>query len=50
MVQNQTNQKLMKESRQKFQSYLKGFIAKKGDDDDLVDTYIDLETNDEEYE
>ena len=50
MVQNQTNQKLMKESRQKFQNYLKGLIAKKGDDYDLVDTDIDRETNDEESE
>ena len=40
----------MKESRQKFHNYLKGLIAKKWDDDDLVDTDIDLETNYEESE
>ena len=45
MIQNQKNQKLMKQIRQKIQNYLKGLIAKKGDDDDPVDTYIDLETN-----
>ena len=51
MVQNQTNQKLMKESRQKFQNYLKGLIAKrKGENDDIVDTDIDRETDDEESE
>ena len=43
MVQNQTNQKLMKESRQKYRDYLKGL--KKKDDDDPVDTDIDLDTN-----
>ena len=31
MVQNQTNQKLMKESRYKIQNYLKGLIAKTKD-------------------
>ena len=50
MIQNQKNQKLMKEIRQKLQNYLKGLISKKGDYDDLVDTDIDLETNDEESE
>ena len=39
----------MNEIRQKIQNYLKSFISKKGYDDDLVDTNIDLETNDEEY-
>ena len=38
----------MKESRHKFQNYLKVLIAKKVDDDDLVDTDIYLETNDDE--
>ena len=47
MVQNQTNQKPMKETRQKSQNYLKVLIAKKGDYDDLVDTNIYQETNDE---
>ena len=50
MVQNQINQTLMKEIRQKFQNYLLRLIAKKVDDGDLVDTDIDRETNDEEYE
>ena len=50
MIQNQIDQKLMKEIRQKFHNYLKGLILKKRDADDLVDTDIDLETNDEEYE
>ena len=40
----------MKEIREKIKNYLKGWIAKKGDDDDLVDTGIDRETNDEESE
>ena len=40
----------MKEIRQKFQDYLKGLMAKKGDYDDLVDTDIYQETSDEEYE
>ena len=43
MFQNNTNQNLMKESRYKFQNYLKGLIAQKVDDDDLVDTDIDRE-------
>ena len=51
MVYNQTNQKLMKEIRQKFQNHLKVLTAKtKVDDDDLVGTDIDRETNDGEYE
>ena len=40
----------MKEIRENIQSYLKVLIAKKGDDDDLVDADIALETNDEEEE
>ena len=35
----------MKETRYKIQNYIKGFIEKKGDDDDSVDTDIDLDTN-----
>ena len=50
MVQNQKNQKLTKESRQKFQDYLKVLISKKGYDDDLVATDIDRKKNDEESE
>ena len=45
MIQNQTNQKPMKDIREKIQNCLKGLIAKKGDDDDPVATDIDLETN-----
>ena len=41
------NQKLMKEIRQKIKNYLKCWIAKKGDYDDIVDTDIDRETSDE---
>ena len=44
MIYNQTNQKLMKEIREKIQNYLKLLIAQKVDDDDPVDTDIDLET------
>ena len=47
MIYNQKNQKLMKEIRYKFQNYLKGLTAKKGHDDDLVDTDINIEKNDE---
>ena len=50
IIQNQKNQKLMKDIRQKIQNYLKGLIAKKGDEDDPVDTDIDTEKNYEEYE
>ena len=41
MVYNKINQILTTESRQKYQNYLKGLIAKKGNDDDLVDNDID---------
>ena len=38
----------MKDIREKIKNNLKWLIAKKtGYDDDLVDTYIDRETNDE---
>ena len=47
MIQNKTNQKIMKYIRQKIWNYLKVFIDKKGYDDDPVDTDIGLETNDE---
>ena len=43
MTQNQKNQKLMKDIRQKIQNYLKLLIAKKGANDDPVDTDIELE-------
>ena len=35
----------MKDIRDKIQNYLKVLIAKKGDDDDTIDTAIGLETN-----
>ena len=38
----------MKETREKIRNYLKGRKPKKGDDDDLVDTDTDQETNEEE--
>ena len=39
----------MKDIRDKINNYLKVWIAKKnGDDDDLVDTYIDQDKNYEE--
>ena len=41
IVQNQINQKPMKDIREKTNNYLKGWISKKGYDDDLVDTDID---------
>ena len=44
-IQNQKNQNLMKDIRQKTQNELKGLIYKKGDKDDSVDTGIDMETN-----
>ena len=51
MILNQINQKQMKNIREKIKNYLKGWISKKkGDDDDLVDTDIDRERNDEESE
>ena len=41
----------MKEIKQKINIYLKGWKPpKKGDDDDLVDTDTDRETNNEESE
>ena len=40
----------MKEIREKIKNYLKVWISKKGDDDDLVDTDIDRKTNDDESE
>ena len=43
MIQNQKNQKLMKEIREKIRNYFKAQISKRGDDDDLADTDIDRE-------
>ena len=40
----------MKDIREKTNNYLKGWISKKGYDDDLVDTDIYREKNDEEFE
>ena len=48
MIHNMINQKLMKEIRDKIRNYLKGWKPKKGDDDDIVDTDTDRETNEEE--
>ena len=40
----------MKYIKEKIQNYLKGWIPQKGYEDDLVDTDIDRETNDEIFE
>ena len=45
MIYNKKNQKLMKEIRQKIQNNLKILIAKNRENDDLVDTDIELEKN-----
>ena len=45
MIYNQKNQKLMKNIRQKIRNHLKGLITKKRENDDPVDTDVELETN-----
>ena len=46
IIQNQKNQKLMKEIRYKMQNHLKRINSQQNRDNaDLVDTYIELETH-----
>ena len=46
MAQNQKNQKIMKVIKQKIRNHLKLLISKKNrENDDLVDTDIDMDTN-----